>query len=1220
MKKLIKSFALLAAAAIAFVSCQNELDPVNPDVNSGEVVKGQVHVEFGATSNEPQTKVTLGTNDDIKFEADWITDADKLSIEYIWLKDEDLDEGTVLSDPWNGTKFAATMSAPMEGDVEVAADEWAYTCYYPEPTRSSGELRYFAFGASREQQGPVYNGAYDLMKGGKTTYNSKAGKDGENDIVFNMDRLTSIAYFHITTSGFDASEKLATATLEITEADNTIIASDEVYCASGEIYADGANQSSSITLNTTQSMDDIKLWYNVIPLTFKKATLTLTTDKGKYIVLKMGDGSTEFGYMPGELQKAKIGTIPSSAFTDPTPAPSTDPIYTLAFTQQDNSSPYNSYTAEHTYTCDEVEWKIWGNQAQGDYLRFGGKNTTATDRTITSSDYISGSVKRIVVNHGGYTNGRNTTITFNKFIAEVSGTSDFASIDETVTITPSIEQEAGEFEFEFEEAYDNCFYRITMNYQVQTTSTANNSYISINSIDFYEGQAATKYNVTIDDSIVGGSVTASASTAKEGATITLVPIANVGYDFTSWNVTCGSNPVSVTDNKFIMPAGDVTVSATFTAKPTYTITLNQPLIGGTISASDATAWAGKEITLTATPTADSDYEFNSWSVTCGDDPVTVTDNKFTMPSGNVSVTATFVFNYKLSVTPVNPENVSSEATTKHFTVTTNTSDWEAVVDPAHTWASINNKTATGFDVVLTANELPAESTLDRLVTVYITSEQAGYTGENKITRTFTQAGKTYVDPDSDITFNFTEENPGDWRTTQGDGTYTYTLNDVDYSFTIGNGRYTAPSGTYSGYVMLYSTSTSGSYLSLPTREGKKLTKVVIKSRSGGSTAVAVGISVSPDASVSVTGGTAQTWSSAGSEYTYNLSNTEAEEVYYITNYSEKNAQIESITLSFENEAPKVVDHLALSGTYPTVFYVGDTYNRTGMIVTAFFTDDTNKNVTDLCSFNGFNSASPVASQSITVGYKTSEISYNVTIKALLSITNYASAEGNVTASKNTAKPGETIALIVSPADGKKLTSNSLKVHKTGDENTTVSVVDNSFTMPDYDVTIKAAFEAGSPGFTTKKTVTYTGAAKQSNKWQVNTTGSAPTGSSATYDQSYGTLGQMTSGNWVKYTITGFTGKKITKISLSMKSNTKGGAGWYYFKSGTNTLSSIGSDGSGVAFNQSEWNNAWSTSYVTVIPTMSDATHVVAQGENLEVYIKATANSLYCQSIEIEYYE
>lgn len=852
-------------------------------------------------------------------------------------------------------------------------------------------------------------------------------------------------------------------------------------------------------------------------------------------------------------------------------------------------------------------------------MRIGGKNTTATDKTITSTDKITGSINRIVVNHSGYTIGSNCTITINSFSAEVSNSADFATVAQKVTLTPTIEEKtAGEFEFEFDDAYEDCYYRITLNYQITGT---NNCYVTLNTIEFFGGEPAPKYDVTIDDGIVGGSVTASAAQAKEGATITLVPIANAGYDFTSWNVTCGGNTVIVTDNQFTMPAGAVVVSAIFTAKPTYTITLNQPLIGGTISASDATAWAGKEITLTATPTADSDYEFNSWSVTCGDDPVTVTDNKFTMPSGNVNVTATFVFNYKLSVTPVNPENVSSEATTKHFTVATNTSDWEAVVDQAHTWASINNKTATGFDVVLTANELPAESTLDRLVTVYITSEQAGYTGENKITRTFTQAGKTYVDPESDITFNFTEENPGDWRTTQGDGTYTYTLNDVDYSFTIGNGRYTEPSGTYSGYVMLYSNSTSGSYLSLPTREGKKLTKVVIKYRSGGSTAVAVGISVSSDASVSVTGGTAQTWSSGGSEYTYNLSDTEAEAVYYITNYSEKNAQIESITLSFENEAPKVVDHLALSGTYPTVFYVEDTYDRTGLIVTAFFTDNTNKNVTDLCSFNGFNSASPVASQSITVGYKTSEISYNVTIKALLSITNYASAEGNVTASKNTAKPGETIALIVKPADGKKLTSNSLKVHKTGDENTTVSVVDNSFTMPDYDVTIKAAFEDGQGGFTTKKTVTYTGAAKNKNNvWQVTTTGSAPAGSSATYEQSYGTLGQMTSGNWVKYTITGFTGKKITKISLSMKSNTKGGSGWYYFKSGTNTLSSIGSDGSGVAFNQSEWYSAWSTSYVTVIPTMSDATHVVAQGEHLEVYIKATANSLYCQSIEIEYYE
>lgn len=162
--------------------------------------------------------------------------------------------------------------------------------------------------------------------------------------------------------------------------------------------------------------------------------------------------------------------------------------------------------------------------------------------------------------------------------------------------------------------------------------------------------------------------------------------------------------------------------------------------------------------------------------------------------------------------------------------------------------------------------------------------------------------------------------------------------------------------------------------------------------------------------------------------------------------------------------------------------------------------------------------------------------------------------------------------------------------------------------------------SGGGGYTTRKTVSYAGAAKKNSVWQVTTTGSAPTGSSVTYTQSYNTLYQMTGGNYVEYTITGFTGKKITKITLSMRSNSSSGSGYYYFKAGETTLSSVGTSSAAVAFNNASWYGNWSTSYVNVTPAMSDATHVVTSDENLKIYIKASLNSLYCNMITIEYYE
>lgn len=74
--------------------------------------------------------------------------------------------------------------------------------------------------------------------------------------------------------------------------------------------------------------------------------------------------------------------------------------------------------------------------------------------------------------------------------------------------------------------------------------------------------------------------------------------------------------------------------------------------GGTLSADPARAEAGTEITLTATP--NDEYEFNNdWTVKdASENPVTVTDSKFTMPASEVSVSGSFSKKtYAITATP-----------------------------------------------------------------------------------------------------------------------------------------------------------------------------------------------------------------------------------------------------------------------------------------------------------------------------------------------------------------------------------------------------------------------------------------------------------------------------------------------------------------------------------------------------------------------------------------
>ena len=145
----------------------------------------------------------------------------------------------------------------------------------------------------------------------------------------------------------------------------------------------------------------------------------------------------------------------------------------------------------------------------------------------------------------------------------------------------------------------------------------------------------TTYTVTVSND-GNGTGTATPSTAAAGTTITLTATPNKGYHFKEWQVISGG--VTIKDDKFLMPNDNVEVRAIFEkdAPTEYTITVTSGG-NGTASASHAKAVVDTEITLTATP--DKGYHFKEWEVMSGG--VTIENNKFTMPDGNVEVKAIF---------------------------------------------------------------------------------------------------------------------------------------------------------------------------------------------------------------------------------------------------------------------------------------------------------------------------------------------------------------------------------------------------------------------------------------------------------------------------------------------------------------------------------------------------------------------------------------------------
>ena len=155
-----------------------------------------------------------------------------------------------------------------------------------------------------------------------------------------------------------------------------------------------------------------------------------------------------------------------------------------------------------------------------------------------------------------------------------------------------------------------------------------------------------------------------------------------------------------------------------------------------------------------------------------------------------------------------------------------------------------------------------------------------------------------------LTFDVSS-NPGEWPTTNSTTTtnYTYTLNEVDYTFALNNVK------CNSGYLML----TSVAKLGLPAISGYKLVKVEATNSSGCSTTTQVSVSSSDATKTDVTGGTAQTWGTTSTKYTYNLSGTEENTMYYLW-IANKNCQLVELTLYYEEAEAATVATPVISGT------------------------------------------------------------------------------------------------------------------------------------------------------------------------------------------------------------------------------------------------------------------------------------------------------------------
>ena len=636
MKNFNKIFFAAVAAAFGLASCSQELTPVEKP--QGNLVT----VNFGAEASiEPATKATLTTEDELTFKSAW-ENGDIMSVKY---SNGNEANGTVPA-TWNASSQA------FEATLPEYTGMWDYNTVYPAPD-ADGKVD---FGSVRTQKGNAYNSNYDLMKGAAIAENAAAGKDdnGKN-IIFEMTRQTAVAYFHLTGT---LDEEVVSAKLSV-EGDGAYISTSDVKAndyAKGYVFTETegvASKEINLTFDagTAPKASDFKLWFNVLPTIYTKMTLTVETANHTMTISRTAEDMYEAGKLykvvkaiPADKWVKKEGETPVSKDFELVTGALSDwtGSYLLVGEYSTTTTPKPSY-----YAFDESVYvdNTWGKCSEVVVEN----NTIASTYGAMALEVVPGTTENtysILTPSGKYLSA-SAAKKFNLSETYSADNCDFTiAVGENNTI---VIKQASSLKLE-----ETKHRQIRYNYIEGSGGLRWYDGVSVKPVYFYKGPSVTKYSVSFS-TVEGGKIAASLSRAEAGAEVILTATPAEGYAFNEWSVKGADETViEVVDNKFTMPAQNVTVSGTF-SKVAYTITKAAAENGSfTVkngTAEVTTAFKGDKLTLEATPAEG--FTFGTWTVTYMDGEtkktVNVNANAFYMPAANVTVSASFV---KEAVVPV----------------------------------------------------------------------------------------------------------------------------------------------------------------------------------------------------------------------------------------------------------------------------------------------------------------------------------------------------------------------------------------------------------------------------------------------------------------------------------------------------------------------------------------------------------------------------------------
>ena len=437
----------------------------------------------------------------------------------------------------------------------------------------------------QEPAADSFDGAADVMIGVSEELAEKPSS--EETVLMSWTRLVAHADLTIKNLTINEGETIDNVTLTAQEGAD-LVGMHSLNLVTGEFSnAQGATNEIVIKANNlTYANKTIKVWASMLPATLTELTVTVETDKAFYV--------RSFSGFTREFKQNKHNTMNIGM----TSAVRTEKATNLEDYEESFNNTLGDFTIEKQVLSDGLSY-VWAKNSG--YAKASayksGKAYAATSYLVSPELTIGSDKSKLTFEHAAnYLNG--SAFDSNFYVVVLEGESEeVLALDVEpngsswtfVTSTVSLSKYNGKA--------IKIGFKYTSTDQLAGTWEVRNFKVT----DVQGAEPPTEYTITINPS-ENGTVTASAEKAVEGTEITLTVAPESGYTLDELTVVdAENNPVTVEENKFSMPASNVTVSASFTELTGDVNDFTWDLTKASYSSAsaDQVKWQNANVTMTA---------------------------------------------------------------------------------------------------------------------------------------------------------------------------------------------------------------------------------------------------------------------------------------------------------------------------------------------------------------------------------------------------------------------------------------------------------------------------------------------------------------------------------------------------------------------------------------------------------------------------------------------